>query len=123
MKSMWNINMHNPDTNDQLQSIHDLNLTYLVLAQRLIREDKFAAGFRLGLDSTILDTLSELTLPQLIKMASTSQLICRLRVDDKEIIDCLTKASRIDALQQIHTGIILSTELLNSLSEQNHSTC
>lgn len=123
MKSMWNINMHNPDTNDQLQSIHDLNLTYLVLAQRLIREDKFAAGFRLGLDSTILDTLGELTLPQLIKMASTSQLICRLRVDDKEIIDCLTKASRIDALQQIHTGIILSTELLNSLSEQNHSTC
>ncbi|URQ60859.1 flagellar transcriptional regulator FlhD [Pantoea alhagi] len=115
--------MNSSDSNDQLQSIHDLNLTYLVLAQRLIREDKFAAGFRLGLDSTILDTLSELTLPQLIKMASTSQLICRLRVDDKEMIDCLTKASRIDALQQIHTGIILSTELLNSLPEQNHSTC
>lgn len=115
--------MHNSDSNDQLQSIHNLNLTYLILAQRLIREDKFAAGFRLGLDSSILDTLSELSLPQLIKMASTSQLICRLRVDDKEMIDCLTKASRIDALQQIHTGIILSTELLNSLPEQNHPTC
>ena len=123
MKSMWNKNMHSSDSNDQLQSIHNLNLTYLLLAQRLIREDKFAAGFRLGLDSAILDSLSDLTLPQLIKMASTSQLICRMRVDDKEIIDCLTKASRIDALQQIHTGIILSTELLNSLSEQNHPTC
>ncbi|MFD1801155.1 flagellar transcriptional regulator FlhD [Mixta tenebrionis] len=115
--------MNKPDSNDQLQSIHNLNLTYLLLAQRLIREDKFAAGFRLGLDTSILDTLSELSLPQLIKMASTSQLICRLRVDDKAVIDCLTKASRIDALQQIHTGIILSTELLNSLSEQNHPTC
>ena len=115
--------MHKPDSNDQLQSIHNLNLTYLLLAQRLIREDKFAAGFRLGLDSSVLDTLSDLSLPQLIKMASTNQLICRLRVDDKAVIDCLTKASRIDALQQIHTGIILSTELLNSISEQSQPTC
>jgi len=115
--------MNKPGTNDQLQSIHDLNLTYLLLAQRLIREDKFAAGFRLGLDGDILDTIKDLSLPQLIKMASTSQLICRLRMDDKEIIDCLTKASRIDALQQIHTGIILSTELLNSLPEQNPPAC
>lgn len=115
--------MNKSASNDQLQSIHNLNLTYLLLAQRLIREDKFAAGFRLGLDGDILDTIKDLSLPQLIKMASTSQLICRLRMDDKEVIDCLTKASRIDALQQIHTGIILSTELLNSLPEQNHPAC
>lgn len=115
--------MNKSASNDQLQSIHNLNLTYLLLAQRLIREDKFAAGFRLGLDGDILDTIKDLSLPQLIKMASTSQLICRLRMDDKEVIDCLTKASRIDALQQIHTGIILSTELLNSLPEQNQPAC
>lgn len=115
--------MNKSASNDQLQSIHNLNLTYLLLAQRLIREDKFAVGFRLGLDGDILDTIKDLSLPQLIKMASTSQLICRLRMDDKEVIDCLTKASRIDALQQIHTGIILSTELLNSLPEQNHPAC
>ncbi|CAD5358461.1 DNA-binding transcriptional dual regulator with FlhC [Enterobacter cancerogenus] len=102
-----------------LQIIHDINLSYLFLAQQLIREDKFAAGFRLGLTEATIDTLIELTLPQLIKLASTNQLICRLRLDNEIVLDQLTKDSRIEALQQIHTGIILSTDLLSSLSEQD----
>ncbi|EOE7082784.1 flagellar transcriptional regulator FlhD (plasmid) [Enterobacter asburiae] len=102
-----------------LQSIHDINLSYLFLAQQLIREDKFAAGFRLGLTEGTIDALKVLTLPQLIKLASTNQLICRLRVDNENLIDHLTKDSRIEALQQIHTGIILSTDLLSSISEPN----
>ena len=72
---------------EYLQNIHDINLSYLLLAQQLIRQDKFAAG-------------------------------CRLRVDDEVVIENLTKDSRIEALQQIHTGIILSTNLLNGLSEE-----
>ena len=103
---------------EQLQSIHDINLSYLLLAQQLIREDKFAAGFRLGLAEATIDILKDLSLPQLIKLASTNQLICRLRVDNEIVIDHLTKDSRIEALQQMHTGIILSTNLLNSLAEE-----
>jgi len=68
-----------------------------------------------------METLKDLSLPQLIKLSSTGQLICRLRLDNEDVIDCLTKDSRIDALQRIHTGIILSTELLDSLSENNSS--
>ena len=104
---------------EQLQSIHDINLSYLLLAQQLIREDKFAAGFRLGLTEATIDILKELSLPQLIKLASTNQLICRLRVDNEIVIEHLTKDSRIEALQQMHTGIILSTNLLNSLAEES----
>ncbi len=111
------MNIDNVD--EQLQRIHDINLSYLLLAQQLIREDKFAAGFRLGLTEATIDALKELSLPQLIKLASTNQLICRLRVDNEIVIDNLTKDSRIEALQQIHTGIILSTNLLNSLSEHS----
>lgn len=103
--------------NEHIQSIHDINLSYLLLAQQLIRQDKVAAGFRLGLNDATIDMLKNLLLPKLIKLASTNQLICRLRVDDDVVIDNLTKDSRIEALQQIHTGIILSTNLLNSLSE------
>lgn len=113
--------MHANNFDEEIQVIHDLNLSYLLLAQRLIREDKFAAGFRLGLCEATIDTLKELTLPQLIKLSTTNQLICRLRVDNEMVIDCLTKDSRIDALQHIHTGIILSTDLLNSLAEQNYT--
>lgn len=107
------MNEHNFE--EQMQSIQDLNLSYLLLAQRLIREDKIAAGFRLGLNDATLETLSHLSLPQLIKLASTGQLISRLRIDDDVVTNCLTKESRIDALQRLHTGIILSSNLLNTV--------
>lgn len=107
---------------EYLQNIHDINLSYLLLAQQLIRQDKFAAGFRLGLSEGTIDNLKELSLPQLMKLATTNQLICRLRVDDEVVIENLTKDSRIEALQQIHTGIILSTNLLNALSEEENMT-
>lgn len=99
-----------------LQNIHNINLSYLLLAQQLIREDKISAGFRLGLSEGTIDIIKDLSLPQIIKLSTTSQLICRLRMDTEEVIDCLTKESRIDALQQIHTGILLSSDLLNLMS-------
>ena len=49
---------------EYLQNIHDINLSYLLLAQQLIRQDKFAAGFRLGLSEGTIDNLKELSLPQ-----------------------------------------------------------
>lgn len=57
-----------------------------------------------------------------MKLAATNQLICRLRVDDDIAIENLTKDSRIEALQQIHTGILLSTDLLNKLSCQQSTS-
>ncbi|MGK3122987.1 flagellar transcriptional regulator FlhD [Candidatus Pantoea formicae] len=103
---------------EYLQHIHDMNLSYLLLAQQLIRQDKYAAGFRLGLSEATTDNIKALTLPQLMKLSSTNQFICRLRIDDEVLIDNLTKDSRIEALQKIHTGIILSTDLLNSLNKE-----
>lgn len=42
---------------EYLQNIHDINLSYLLLAQQLIRQDKFAASFRLGLSEGTIDNL------------------------------------------------------------------
>lgn len=103
------------------QCIRDMNLSYLLLAQRLIMEDKLSAAFRLGLSESMLDVLKELSLAQLIKLSSTGQLICRLRIDNNTVIECLTKESRIDALQNAHAGINQSTDLLNTLSEEEYS--
>lgn len=111
--------MNATNKEDYLQSIHNINLSYLILAQQLIREDQICAGFRLGLPEETIAMLKELSLPQLIKLASTSQLILRLRLDNEAVIECLTKDSRVDALQQIHTGILLSTDLLSLMNEHN----
>lgn len=102
---------------DQTKNIKDLNLSYLLLAQQLINQgDRDAASFRLGLSESLIDVLKDLSISQLVKLASTNQVICQLRINSEAVIDFLTKDSRIDSLQHIHTGIILSTDILNALS-------
>lgn len=103
-------------TSELLKHIYDINLSYLLLAQRLISSDKASAMFRLGVTEDMANSLSELTLPQMVKLAETNQLICQFRFNDNQTITRLTQDSRVDALQQIHTGILLSTRLLNEVS-------
>ena len=99
-----------------LKHIYDINLSYLLLAQRLINDEKASAMFRLGIDDVMADTLRQLTLPQMVKLAETNQLVCQFRFDDSKTIERLTQESRVDDLQQIHTGILLSSHLLKGLA-------
>lgn len=103
-------------TSELLKHIYDINLSYLLLAQRLIGQDKASAMFRLGINEDMAKVLRELTLPQMVKLAETNQLVCQFRFDDSQTITRLTQESRVDDLQQIHTGILLSTRLLNQTS-------
>lgn len=98
-------------TSELLKHIYDINLSYLLLAQRLIVQDKASAMFRLGINEEMANTLGALTLPQMVKLAETNQLVCH------QTITRLTQDSRVDDLQQIHTGIMLSTRLLNEVDD------
>ncbi|EYU16953.1 MULTISPECIES: flagellar transcriptional regulator FlhD [Photorhabdus] len=109
-------------TVELLKHIYDINLSYLLLAQRLINHEKASAMFRLGISDSMADTLSELTLPQLVKLAETNQLVCNFRFEDSETIQQLTRESRVDDLQQIHTGILLSTHLFQKLSSKDDTS-
>ncbi|MDI7239416.1 flagellar transcriptional regulator FlhD [Providencia huaxiensis] len=104
-------------TTDFLKHIYDINLSYLLLAQKLISQEKASAMFRLGISDAMATTLADLTLPQLVKLAETNQLICQFRFDNSDTIEKLTRDSRVDELQQIHTGILLSTRLLQTHNE------
>ncbi|HDN2512960.1 flagellar transcriptional regulator FlhD [Providencia vermicola] len=104
-------------TTDFLKHIYDINLSYLLLAQKLISQEKASAMFRLGISDAMATTLADLTLPQLVKLAETNQLICQFRFENSDTIEKLTRDSRVDELQQIHTGILLSTRLLQTHNE------
>lgn len=99
-----------------VKQIYDFNLSYLLLAQKLISQDKSSAMFRLAIDESMADQLSELSLPALVKLSETNQLICKLRFIDGSVIQCLTRDSRVDDMQQIHTGIMLASDLLQSVT-------
>ncbi|MFS2224823.1 flagellar transcriptional regulator FlhD [Pantoea sp. B65] len=103
-------------TSELLKHIYDINLSYLLLAQRLINQEKASAMFRLGIDEPMADALAKLTLPEMVKLAETNQLVCQFRFTDHQTINRLTQESRVDDLQQVHTGILLSSRLLRDAS-------
>lgn len=105
------------NTSELLKHIYEMNLSYLLLAQRLIHHEKDLAMFRLGINDVTADFLLKLTLPQIIKLAETSQFIFNLRFSDSNI-EHLLKDSRIDDLQKVHASILLSGHLLNELSSK-----
>lgn len=104
-----------------LKHIYDINLSYLLLAQRLIVQDKASAMFRLGITEEMATSLGALTLPQMVKLAETNQLVCHFRFDNHQTITRLTQDSRVDDLQQIHTGIMLSTRLLSDVEQADET--
>ncbi|MDU1083738.1 MAG: flagellar transcriptional regulator FlhD [Leclercia adecarboxylata] len=70
-----------------------------------------------GIHEEMATTLGGLTLPQMVKLAETNQLVCQFRFDNHQTVTQLTQESRVDDLQQVHTGILLSTRLLNEISQ------
>ena len=100
-------------TDEQLSAeIRDANLTYLMLAQNLIRKDKAEALFRLGVSDESADLIATLSPSQILKIASSSMLLCRFRVDDDIVWNLLTNhtASKVDndATTKLHASILMA---------------
>ncbi|WP_114812500.1 flagellar transcriptional regulator FlhD [Paraburkholderia kururiensis] len=93
---------------DALDSIREINLSYLMLAQRLLREDRPAGMFRLGLSEPLADLLSGLSLAQTVKLAACDQLLCFFRFNDHAMLGALTSPEKAAGFAQTHTAVLLS---------------
>jgi flagellar transcriptional activator FlhD len=92
--------------------IREANLTYLMLAQNLIRKDKAEAQFRLGISEEAATSLASLSPVQISKIASSTMLLCRFRMDDEVVWGLLTNHSvrkvDNDATTRLHASILMS---------------
>ena len=100
-------------TDEQLiTEIRDANMTYLMLAQNLIRKDKAAALFRLGVSEESAELIALLSAAQMLKIASGTMLLCRFRMDDDMVWNLLTNhtASKVDndATTKLHASILMA---------------
>lgn len=73
-----------------LDEIREANLTYLMLAQRLLREDRAEAMLRLGVGEDVAELLVSLCTEHLARIAATNMLMCRFRFDDAVVWNLLT---------------------------------
>jgi flagellar transcriptional activator FlhD len=97
------------------QEIRDTNLSYLMLAQQMIREDKPAAICRLGVSQEIADLIGGLSNAQILKLASGSTLLTRLRFDDAAILSMLTHDAKEKSLSKAHTAILMASQALEDI--------
>ncbi len=107
-------------TNEQLLAeIREANLTYLMLAQNLIRQDRSEALFRLGMSEEAADLIGALSPAQILKIASGNMLLCRFRVDDDIVWNLLTNhtPSRVenDATTKLHASILMAGKFAEAM--------
>ena len=99
-------------TADQiLAEIREANLSYLMLAQSLIRIDRDQALFRLGVSEDNAALIAALTSSQIMKIANSNTLLCRFRMDDDRVWNLLTshgKGAANDGMSRLHASILMA---------------
>jgi len=93
-----------------LEDIQEVNLSYLLLAQRLLRENLAQGMFRLGLREDVAERILNLSPAQTIKLAASSTLICGFRLNQAQCLNALTQDSLGGILQQAHAAILLTQQ-------------
>jgi flagellar transcriptional activator FlhD len=94
-----------------LSEIREANLSYLKLAQSLIRSDRDQALYRLGISEESASLIALLSPAQMMKIAAGNTLLCRFRMDDDMVWGLLTnhgKSAANDATSRLHASILLA---------------
>ena len=98
------------ETNQILAEIREANLSYLMLAQSLIRSDREQALYRLGISEESAALIVLLTPAQMMKIAASNTLLCRFRMDDELVWSLLTNhgKSANDGTNRLHASILMA---------------
>lgn len=93
-------------SNETMSSLSELNLAYLLLAQRLLAEDRDVGAFRLGISRETAEIIGGLSLSQTVKLASAPNLLCTFRMNDSMLLAAL--AERRSAEGFTHAALLLA---------------
>ncbi len=89
------------------REIGDINLAYMLLAQKLVKQDRGAAMFRLGIGEELAELLANMSLAQIVKLAASNLLLCSFRLDDNPMF-AVVGQGKDSALQQAHMSILMA---------------
>jgi flagellar transcriptional activator FlhD len=93
-------------TDQMLQDIREANMTYLILAQAMIRQDKPEAMYRLGISEEVATILQQLSTGQVLKIASSNMLVCCFRFENQMVWDLLTSHTKDRGVAGVHAAIL-----------------
>src|SRR5437763_4250793 len=95
-----------------LTEIREANLSYLMLAQSLIRSDREQALYRLGISEENAALIALLSPAQMMKIASGNTLLCQFRMNDDLVWGLLTNHGKAgaanDTTTRLHASILMA---------------
>lgn len=105
----------NPGTR-LLAEIREANLTYLLLAQQMLHEDKASAMFRLGISDEIAGLIAALTPAQILRMAGSNMLLLRFRFDNRVLKEMLGGYSKDKLMASSHAAVLMAGESVDGIA-------
>jgi flagellar transcriptional activator FlhD len=108
-----------------MAEIRDANLSYLILAQSLIRKDPVQALYRLGLSEETAELIDQLSPAQMLRIAQGNMLICRFRFDDQMLWSLLADHGAADdqredrSATRLHAAILMSGNFQETMTESS----
>ena len=90
--------------------IREANLSYLMLAQSMLREDRATAMYRLGITEEVADMLEQLSPAQVVRMAASTMLLFRFRFDDSLIVDMLSDYGKGKLMAGTHAALLMAAQ-------------
>lgn len=93
-----------------MNEIREANLSYLMLAQSMVKEDRAAAIYRLGVSEEVADILERLSPAQVVRMAASNMLLFRFRFDDSMIVDMLSDYGNGKLMAGTHAALLMSAQ-------------
>lgn len=107
-------------THSLCEEIQELNLAYLLLAQRLLGADRDEAIFRLKLNDEIADLIEGLNARQLTRLSRTNQLLCHFSLDSSDKLRQVTDNPREQGLGSLHAALLMAATKNADLSGERH---
>jgi flagellar transcriptional activator FlhD len=111
---------HKGDTKMNASQIHseikDANLSYMLLAQQMIKDDKVSSIFRLGLSEELADLIAGLTPAQIMKMSSSNMMLCRFRFDERLLLNMISDFNKDRMMSQAHATILMTAQPVEALA-------
>ena len=104
------------NVNQMHSEIKDANLSYMLLAQQMIKDDKVSSIFRLGVSEEMATLIDGLTPAQVLKMASTNMMLCRLRFDERLLLNMISDFNKDRMMSQAHATILMTGQPVEALA-------
>lgn len=95
--------------NELMDELEELNLSYLLLARRMLHDDRVSALFRLKIDDEMADLLESLSSRQLARLARTNQLLCHFGHEGAECLRQVVDNPRDQGLGSLHASLLMAS--------------